>query len=105
MELFLSETLDTAKREGQLTERHMERVNVDTTVPEKAIAYPTDAWLYHKAWVLLALASKRGGIALRQNCLRLGKRALIMSSLYAHARQMRRAKREQKKLKNYLGRV
>jgi len=28
-----------------------------------------------------------------------------MSSRYAHARQMRRAKREQKKLKNFLGRV
>jgi IS5 family transposase len=28
-----------------------------------------------------------------------------MSSRYAHARQMKRAKREQKKLKNYLGRV
>jgi IS5 family transposase len=105
MELLLSETLETAKREGQLTERHMERVNVDTTVQEKAIAYPTDARLYHKARVLLVRAAKQRGIALRQSYLRLGKRALIMSSRYAHARQMRRAKREQKKLKNYLGRV
>jgi transposase, IS5 family len=105
MELLLSETLETAKRGGILTEQHMERVNVDTTVQEKAIAYPTDARLYHRARVLLVQAAKKRGIALRQSYLRLGKRALIMSGRYAHARQMRRAKREQKKLKNYLGRV
>jgi IS5 family transposase len=105
MELLLSETLESAKRGGSLTEQHMERVNVDTTVQEKAIAYPTDARLYHKARVLLVRAAKKRDIALRQSYLRLGKRALIMSSRYAHARQMRRAKREQKKLKNYLGRV
>jgi IS5 family transposase len=105
LELLLTQTLETAKREGKLTEQHMERVNVDTTVQEKAIAYPTDARLYHKARVLLVKAAKKRGIALRQSYLRLGKQALIMSSRYAHARQMKRAKREQKKLKNYLGRV
>jgi len=105
LELLLTETLETAKRGGNLTERHMERVNVDTTVQEKAIAHPTDARLYHKARVLLVKASKDRGIALRQSYLRLGKRALILSGRYAHARQMRRAKREQKKLKNFLGRV
>lgn len=105
MEQLLSETLETAKREEHLTERHMERVNVDTTVQEKAIAYPTDSRLYHKARVLLVKAAKDRGISLRQSYLRLGKRALIMNGRYAHARQMKRAKREQKKLKNYLGRV
>jgi IS5 family transposase len=35
----------------------------------------------------------------------LGKRALILSGRYAHARKMRRARCEQKKLKNFLGRV
>ena len=105
MEQLLVETLETAKRGEHLTEAHMERVNVDTTVQEKAIAYPTDARLYHKARVLLVRAAKERGIPLRQSYLRLGKRALIMSGRYAHARQMRRAKREQKKLKTFLGRV
>jgi len=45
LEQRLRETLETAKRGEKLTERHMERVNVDTTVQEKAIAYPTDAAL------------------------------------------------------------
>lgn len=105
MEQLLGETLETAKRGEHLTERHMERVNVDTTVQEKAIAFPTDARLQHKARVLLVKAAKQRGIPLRQSYLRLGKRALLMSSRYAHARQMRRAKAEQKKVKNYLGRV
>ena len=105
LEQLLGETLETAKRGENLTEQHMERVNVDTTVQEKAIAYPTDARLYHKARVLLVKAARGRGIPLRQSYLRLGKRALIMSSRYAHARQMKRARREQKKLKNYLGRV
>ncbi len=105
MEALLSETLETAKRGNHLTQRHMERVNVDTTVQEKAIAYPTDSRLYHKARVLLVKAAKDRGIPLRQSYLRLGKRALIMTSRYAHARQIKRAKKEQKKLKNYLGRV
>jgi IS5 family transposase len=105
MEQLLAETLETAKRGGHLTEAHLQRVNVDTTVQEKAIAYPTDARLYHKARVLLVKAAKKRGLALRQSYLRLGKQALIMSSRYAHARQMKRAKREQKKLKTYLGRV
>jgi transposase, IS5 family len=105
LEQLLSETLETAKRDEKLTEKHMERVNVDTTVQEKAIAFPTDARLYHKARILLVKAAKDRGIQLRQSYLRLGKRALIMSGRYAHARQMRRARREQKKLKNYLGRV
>ena len=105
MEQLLAETLETAKRGGHLTEAHLERVNVDTTVQEKAIAYPTDARLYHKARVLLVKAAKKRSIPLRQSYLRLGKRALIMSSRYAHARQMKRSRREQKKLKTYLGRV
>ena len=105
MEELLGETLEAAKQGEHLTGRHMERVNVDTTVQEKAIAYPTDARLQHKARVLLVKAAKQRGIPLCQSYLRLGKRALIMSARYAHARQMRRARAEQKKVKNYLGRV
>ena len=71
---------------------HMERVNDDTMVQEKVIAYPTDTRFYHKAWVLLVKATWGRGIVLRQSYLRLGKRALIKSGRYAHARQMRRAK-------------
>jgi len=105
MEKLLKVTIETAKSKKYVTEEHLERVNVDTTVQEKAIAYPTDARLYHKARRILVRLAKRDGIDLRQSYERLGKRALIMQGRYSHARQAKRAKREQKRLKLYLGRV
>lgn len=105
MEKLLQGTVETAKSEGHVTEKHLERVNVDTTVQEKAIAYPTDARLYHKARRILVRLAKRDGINLRQTYERLGKRAFIMQGRYSHARQMNRSKREQKRLKVFLGRV
>jgi IS5 family transposase len=105
MEKLLSETLSTAKRERALTESEIKRVNVDTTVQEKAIAFPTDARLYHKARRALVRAATKAGIQLRQTYVRLGKQALARQGRYAHARQMKRARRENKRLRLYLGRV
>ena len=105
IEALLGETLETAKRGKVLQKRHMERVNVDTTVQEKAIAHPTDARLYDKARRALVAAARTRGIELRQSYKRVGKKALVMSGRYAHARQMKRANRQTKKLKTYLGRV
>ena len=105
MEKLLQGTIETAKKKELVTEEHLERVNVDTTVQEKAIAFPTDARLYHKARRILVKLAKRAGVELRQSYERLGKRALIMQGRYSHARQKIRAKREQKKLRQYLGRV
>ena len=105
IEKLLGETLEAAKRGKVLKKHHLERVNVDTTVQEKAIAFPTDARLYDKARCLLVAAAQERGIELRQSYKRLGKTALVMQGRYAHARQMKRAQRQTKKLKTYLGRV
>jgi transposase, IS5 family len=105
VEKLLTETLSTAKREGALHEREIKRVNVDTTVQEKAIAFPTDARLYHKARRALVRMAGSAGIPLRQTYVRLGKQALARQGRYAHARQMKRARRETKRLRQYLGRV
>lgn len=80
-------------------------VNVDTTVQGKAIAFPTDARLYHKARRALVREAKQLNIELRQSYTRVGKWALLMHSRYANAKQMKRARREQRKLRTYLGRV
>ncbi|OIQ65024.1 hypothetical protein GALL_534210 [mine drainage metagenome] len=80
-------------------------VNVDTTVQDKAIAFPTDARLYHKARGALVRLAKQMGIDLRQSYERVSKLALAKNGRYAHARQMQRARREQKRLKTFLGRV
>ena len=81
------------------------QVTVDTTVQEKAVAFPTDARLYHKARVALVRVAHRHQIALRQSYTRKGKQALFMNNRYSAARQARRAKRELRRLKVYLGRV
>jgi transposase, IS5 family len=81
------------------------QVTVDTTVQEKAIAFPTDGRLYHKGRVWLVRLAKRAGIELRQSYLRVGKQSLFMQQRYSAARQMRRARRELKRSKVYLGRV
>ena len=81
------------------------RVNVDTTVMEKAVSFPTDAKLYHRMRETLVKDAKACGLVLRQSYRRLSKQALFMQNRYRHARQMRRAKKSLKKLKTYLGRV
>ena len=48
-EQMLKESLAAAQREAVLTPTEVKRVNGDTTVQEKAVAFPTDARLYHKA--------------------------------------------------------
>ena len=105
VEKLLKETIETAKREKLLKRVDVDRVNVDTTVQEKAIAFPTDARLYHKARRRLVKEAKRLGINLRQSYKRLSKRAFIKQSRYAHAKQFKRARRETRRLRTYLGRV
>jgi len=105
VEKLLTETLSTAKRERALKESEFKRVNVDTTVQEKAIAFPTDARLYHKARRTLVRAARAAGVELRQTYVRLGQQALARQGRYAQARQMKRARRETKRLRQYLGRV
>ena len=101
-ELFF-ETIDTAKGDKLITQRHVERVNVDTTVQEKAVAFPTDARLYQKSRRILVKLSKKIGIDLRRSYERAGKKVFLKQGRYAAAGQHKRARKETKKLKNMLG--
>ena len=105
MEKLLKKTIESAKRKKLVREQEVKRVNVDTTVQEKAIAFPTDARLYYKMLQRLVRMGKEAGIGLRQSYRRLSKKALARQGRYAHAKQMKRAKKETKKLKTYLGRL
>lgn len=105
IESLLKETLDTARRHQALKRQELERLNFDTTVQEKAIAFPTDARLYHKARRALVRVARQVGCRLRQSYQRLSKKALWQQSRYAAAQQLRRARKETKKLRTYLGRV
>ena len=105
MERLLEETIATAQRQQLLKRRDIAKVNVDTTVQEKAISFPTDAKLYHTMRVTLVKATRERGFELRQSYQRLSKASLRKQGQYRHARQLKRANKETKKLKNYLGRV
>lgn len=105
MEKLLEETIRTGLKTKVLKKKSFRKINVDTTVQEKAITFPTDARLYHRMRIKLVDKAREAGIELRQSYRRKSKRSLVMQSRYAQARQMKRAKREVKKLKTYLGRV
>jgi transposase, IS5 family len=105
MERLLAATIDAALGAGVVKPSSLERVTVDTTVQPKAIAFPTDSRLYHRGREILVRLAARHGVKLRQSYHRLGKRTLRLANRYAHARQMRRARREIRRLKTFLGRV
>ena len=71
----------------------------------KAVAFPTDAKLMHRARERLIRLAKKHGVTLRQSYERVGKRALIAHQRYAHAKQFKRANRALRTLRTYLGRV
>jgi IS5 family transposase len=104
-EEMLAGTIKAGLKSGVIKKSSFKRVNVDTTVQEKAVAFPTDAKLYNRMRGKLVKAANENDVPLRQSYARLGKRSLLMVSRYRHARQAKRAKRELKKLRNYLGRV
>jgi len=99
------ESLHTAYKLGALEIKDMEKVAVDTTVQPKAITHPTDAKLYYKAIIGLGKLAKRHEVALRQSYVRVAKQALVKVGRYTHAKQMKRARKSQKKLAVYLGRL
>ncbi|HEU4962082.1 MAG TPA: IS5 family transposase, partial [Sphingomonas sp.] len=105
MELLLAATVEAALAAGAAKPASLERVTVDTTVQPKAIAHPVDSRLYNRGREILVRLAARHGLRLRQSYQRLAKRALRLANRYAHARQMRRARREIKRLKTFLGRV
>ena len=104
-ERLLQETIRAGLKVGVVKAKDLERVNVDTTVQEKAVKFPTDTQLCHKArWELVKLADKHG-VALRQTYVRKSKEAVFLANKYMAARQMNRGRKMIKKVRNYLGRV
>lgn len=105
LEKLLAATISAGLKTRVLKAGSLSRINVDTTVQEKAVTFPTDAKLYHRMREQLVTEAKRCGVELRQSYRRLSKHALFMQNRYRHARQLKRARRTLKKLKVYLGRV
>lgn len=104
-ELILKISLAAGLQSGAVRASSLERVTVDTTVQPKAVSYPTDSKLYNRSRERLAKLAAAHDVPLRQSYCRLGVQALMKAGRYLHARQGKRAKREIKRLKTYLGRV
>jgi IS5 family transposase len=102
---LLQESLSVATRTGAAKPADFTKVIVDTTVQEKAVAFPTDAKLMHRARERLVRLAKKHGVALRQSYERIGKYALIDHQRYKHAKQHKRANKALRKIKTFLGRV
>ncbi len=105
LESLLAETIRIALKTRQVTSQQLRKVTVDTTVQEKAIAFPTDARLYTKMLLRLVNLSKKRGIQLRQTYIRKAPQLLKQQGRYAHARQFKRSRRCTKTLRTLLGRV
>jgi transposase, IS5 family len=102
---LLQESLAVATRTGAAKPADFRQVVIDTTVQEKAITFPTDAKLMHRARERLVRLAKEKGVRLRQSYARVGKIALIRHQRYAHAKQFRRAGKALRRLRTMLGRV
>lgn len=102
---LVQESLAAATRAGAAKPSDFAQIVVDTTVQPKAIAFPTDAKLAHRARERLVRLAEKHGVQLRQSYKRVGKFALIKHQRYAHAKQFKRSNKALRKLKTYLGRV
>jgi IS5 family transposase len=102
---LIQESLNVATRTGAAKPADFAKVIVDTTVQPKAVAFPTDAKLMHRARERLVRLAKQHGVRLRQSYERVGKHALIAYQRYAHAKQFKRANRSLRTIRTYLGRV
>jgi hypothetical protein len=70
---LIQESLNVATRTGAAKPADFAKVIVDTTVQPKAVAFPTDAKLMHRARERLVRLAKKHGVVLRQSYERVGK--------------------------------
>ena len=103
VEELLKATIDTAVAAKAVRPNEFERVIVDSTVQEKAIAFPTDSRLLEIARYQVVKAAKFAGIFLKQTFAREGKALRRRAGGYAHARQFKRLRRVLKRQRTVLG--
>ena len=103
VEELLKSTLDAAVKMKAVRPSEFERVIVDSTVQEKAIAHPVDSRLLEIARHKVVAAAKRAGIALKQTFAREGKQLRRKAGGYGHAKQFKRLRRTVKRQRTILG--
>ena len=105
VERLLTETIEAARRGKVVKAKSFEKIIIDTTVMEKAVAYPTDSRLLERGRQHLVKLAGTLGVSLRQNYNREAPRLAAQVGRYAHAKQFRRMKASLKSLRTLVGRV
>jgi IS5 family transposase len=105
LEALLAETISIAMASGAVSERHLERVTVDTTVQTKAVAHPTDSHLMLRAIEWLNRAAGAHGVRLRQSYLRVARRARTEAARLMHGRGHKQARAHLRFMRTRLGRL
>jgi transposase, IS5 family len=98
-------TLEAAQKGKVVKRKSFEKVIVDTTVMEKAVAYPTDSRLLERGRQHLVKLAKTLNIPLRHKYNREAPRLAIKVGRYAHAKQFIRMRTALKSLRTLVGRV
>ena len=105
VEELLAQTIEAAKAMKAISVGDLRRIVVDSTVQEKAVAYPTDSRLLEVARRKLVSAARAQGIELRQSYRRTGPRLSQQAGRYAHARQFKRMRKVLRKQRTIVGRL
>jgi len=103
LEELLRSTIHTAVDVGAVKKSEFERVIVDTTVQEKAIAHPVDSRLLEVARCKVVSAAKAAGIVLKQTFAAEGRALRRQAAGYAHAKQFKRLRKAVKRQRTVLG--
>ena len=105
LEWLLTQTIRAAESTGVVKRQSFNKVIVDSTVQEKAIAHPTDSRLLNRGRAQLVKLAAQAGLTLRQNYNREAPKLAGQIGRYAHAKQYKRMRSSLKKLKTLVGRV
>jgi IS5 family transposase len=101
VEGLLKTTIEASVAMGAVKKADLERVIVDTTVQEKAIAHPTDSRLLEVARAKIVRLAQRAGIKLTHE--REASALCRRAGGYAHARQFKRLRRVLRRQRTVLG--
>jgi len=103
LEELLRHTIETAVQSEAVSLKEFDKVIVDTTVQEKAVAHPTDSRLLEIARCWLVKQAKRDGVDLKQTYAKEGKALRFKAGGYAHAKPFKRLKRVVKRQRTIVG--
>ncbi len=103
VEQLLKTTIETALAIKAVKKPEFERVIVDSTVQEKAIAHPTDSRLLEVAREKIVRLAQRAGLKLKMTHEREGRTLRRRAGGYAHAKQFKRLRQVLRRQRTILG--